>query len=197
MSENSRNSDIITIKLPTFGFGKFLNACRESPWMVSSVALIIMIILILVFSNVSFLDRDDSNGGEAPVLNGITFSMSGDDICTDSSGKPYVILFSTTSCPHCQWIKDTFDSLANEDFANEINLQHWELDTNDNTLTSNVETSVPSNIGSLFSKYGGGYVPTFVFGCSYTRVGNGYESQNDLDAEKAEFKRIIEEGLLG
>ena len=35
-------------------------------------------------------------------------------------------------------------------------------------------------------------IPTFVFGNKYWQIGNGYERQDDLIAEEAEFKRIIE-----
>ena len=130
--------------------------------------------------------------GEPEKLAGSSFYATGDGTCTDSDGKPYVILFSTTWCSHCTWIKDTFDSLVTENFANQINLQHWEMDTGDNTLTSEVETEVPAEINALYQKYNPrGSIPTFVFGCEYFRIGNGYESQDDLNAELEDFKLVI------
>ena len=49
-------------------------------------------------------------------------------------------------------------------------------------------------INIYFDKYNPqGGVPTFVFGCKYIRVGNGYESTQDLEAEKKEFVSLIEE----
>jgi len=139
------------------------------------------------------ISGDDGNDvASSSSVNGSTFLDSGDEICTDSEGKPQVFLISTTTCPHCVWIKDTFDGLENEAFASQINLQHWEVDTGDNTLTSAVESEVPAEILSLYQKYNPeGYVPTFVIGCKYFRVGNGYESQDDLVSELADFKLII------
>lgn len=143
-------------------------------------------------------------GEPAPVeptgettIEGSTFTDNGDEICRDSEGKPYVVLVSTTWCPHCTWIKDTFDGLVNSAFASQVNLQHWELDTGDNTLTSEVETEVPANIQSMYEKYNPrGTIPTFIFGCKYSRTGNGYESQDDLAAELADFELTISK-LLG
>ena len=68
------------------------------------------------------------------------------------------------------------------------------MDNGDNTLTEEIETAVPEELGAYYSKYNPrGSIPTFVFGCKYFRVGNGYESQNDLASEEAEFRQIIDE----
>lgn len=121
-----------------------------------------------------------------------TFSQTEDELCTED-GKPLVVLFSTTWCPHCKWIKSTFEETVKE-YGNSIKAYHWEIDINDNTLTSAVETVVPTELKALYSKYNPkGSIPTFVFGCKYVRIGNGYERQKDLDSEKAEFKEIIDE----
>jgi len=126
------------------------------------------------------------------VLEGTTFTDTGDEICKDSGGKPYVILFSTTWCPHCEWIADTFDGLKDSANAGNINLQHWEIDIGDNTLTSEVEKEVPKDMMALYEKYNPkGSIPTFVFGCKYTRIGNGYESEDDLNAELQDFNAAI------
>mgnify|MGYP002639054263 FL=1 len=128
---------------------------------------------------------------ENPV-EGSTFLDTNDEILRDGEGKPYVILVSTTWCPHCTWIKDTFDGLANGEYADLINLQHWELDTFDNTLTSEIETEVPLYVMEMYEKYNpSGTIPTFIFGGKYSRTGNGYEAEDDLDAELADFELII------
>jgi thiol-disulfide isomerase/thioredoxin len=125
-------------------------------------------------------------------IEGSSFQDTGDEVCNDDEGKPYVILFSTTWCPHCTWIKETFDSLADEDFASQVNIQHWELDTGDNMITSEIETEVPSDLLAMYNNYNPqGSIPTYVFGCKYSRQGNGYESQDDLEAEFADFELII------
>jgi thiol-disulfide isomerase/thioredoxin len=137
--------------------------------------------------------------GDYCVDNGVdidikTFQRTGDDICTED-GKPIVILFSTTWCPHCQWIKDTFDSTVKE-YDDKIVAYHWQIDTGDNTLTSLIESDVPKVYMDLYKKYNPqGTVPTFVFGCQYKRIGNGYSRQNDLEAEAREFMIIIEKLL--
>ena len=105
---------------------------------------------------------DNVPSANQPALEpGSTFYNSGDEICTDEDGKPYVILFSTTWCPHCSWILETFENLVDEDFASQVNIQHWEIDINDETLTEEVETSVPPELMSLYAKYNpGGSIPT-------------------------------------
>lgn len=122
-----------------------------------------------------------------------TFTDSGNAIET-VDGKPVIRLFSTTWCPHCQWISETYDSVVQEYVAEgKIVAYHWELDTEDNTLTPEKEIGVPSTERAVFEKFSpNGGVPTFVFGGRYHRVGNGYERQDDLAAEEAEFRAVIE-----
>jgi thiol-disulfide isomerase/thioredoxin len=122
-----------------------------------------------------------------------TFRKTGDSICT-VDGKPIVRLYSTTRCPHCVWIKETYDSVASEYMnAGKIAAHHWELDTKDDTLTENIETEVPAEERIIYQKYNPqGSVPTFVFGCRYVRVGNAYERANNLTAERQEFRNVIE-----
>ncbi|MFA5048886.1 MAG: hypothetical protein WC516_07730 [Patescibacteria group bacterium] len=122
-----------------------------------------------------------------------TFSEKKDATICKEDGKPVVYLFSTTWCSHCEWIKDTFDkTVAAAVAAGKIKAYHWELDTNDNTLTSQVEDQIPENQMAVYNEFNpGGSIPTFVFGCKYFRVGNGYESTEDLAKEVAEFNAVI------
>ena len=122
-----------------------------------------------------------------------TFRKTNDDICT-TDGKPVIRLYSTTGCPHCVWIKETYDSVAKEYAdAGKIVAHHWELDTNDDTLSKEAEGSIPPEEFVLYQKYNpSGGVPTFVFGCRYVRVGNAYERANNLTAEEQEFRNVIE-----
>ena len=124
----------------------------------------------------------------------ITFKQTGDDICKESN-KPVVILFSTTESQHGMWISETFDSIAGE-YNEKIAAYHWELDTGDNMLTETIETGIPKAALDIFKKYSPKTaVPAFVFGCRYVRIGNGYEAENDLEAEEREFRIIIEKLL--
>ena len=152
--------------------------------------LALAVVIVLVYFLAGSLGKNN-NINTIPV-EGSTFLNTGDQIIVDSEGKPYVILFSTTWCSHCKWIKDTFDSLSEEEFSDKINLQHWELDIGDNTLTAEIETKVPDEMLSIYKKYNPkGSIPTFIFGGKYMRIGNGYESQGDLNTELEDFKFII------
>lgn len=123
-----------------------------------------------------------------------TFTEYDLDICKDGD-KPMVFLFSTTWCPHCQWISDAFDSWAKEN-SDKIAAYHWEIDTNDNTLTDDAESEIPQDHMDIYNEFNpGGSIPTFVFGCRFGRIGNGFESEDSLDNEKAAFTTIMEKLL--
>jgi hypothetical protein len=75
----------------------------------------------------------------------------------------------------------------------EIVAYHWQFDTDENTLATE-KVPVPTSERDIFRRFNTrGTVPTFVFGGKYYRIGNGYEAQNDLEAEKAEFHAVIDE----
>lgn len=117
-------------------------------------------------------------------------------ICTQD-GKPIIRLYSTTWCPHCKWINDTFNGVMKE-YADsgKIVAMHWDVDIRDDQFTPKIEDNFPQAELDLFeSANPNGTIPTYVFGCKYYRVGNGFETQNDLDAEAGEFKALIEKLL--
>ena len=122
-----------------------------------------------------------------------TFRWTDNAVCAEN-GKPVIRLYSTTWCPHCVWIKETFDAVANE-YASQgkIVAYHWELDTGDNTLTEDVEPEVPDSETEIFTTFNPrSSIPTFVFGCKYYRIGNGYEAEGDLEKEADDFRAVIE-----
>ncbi len=127
------------------------------------------------------------------VLTGTFTEIENAEICKEDD-KPLIMMFSTTWCPHCEWIQETFDSVAKEYVeSGDIAAYHWELDTYDNTLTDEIETTVPTEHYTYFTEFSPtGGVPTYVFGCKYSRVGNGYEHLSDLNAEEQEFREVIE-----
>ncbi len=169
------------------------------------------ILVILVVSFIFLLGCTTQDTSSAPTLTDkvatlsdkslpqlkseiLTFNELNLDVCTNSEGKPIVRLFATTWCPHCEWVKDTYANTVMEYVnAGFIEAYHWEVDIRDNYLTAQKETVIPSNEVSIFRTYNdAGSVPTFIFGCKYYRIGNGFESQNNLAAEEAEFRNVIE-----
>ncbi|MDO8538522.1 MAG: thioredoxin domain-containing protein [archaeon] len=122
----------------------------------------------------------------------ISFTSSNNSICTEN-GKPIVRMFSTTWCPHCKWVKPAFiDTVKHYTETGDIVAYLWELDTGDNVLTAQVEASVPPTEKAIYDKFNPtGSIPTFVFGCKYYRIGNYFESENNLDKEVTEFKQMI------
>lgn len=118
-------------------------------------------------------------------------------ICVED-GKPIIRLYSTTICPHCRWINGTFNGVVDE-YKNKglISAYHWDLDVGNNQYTPEKESSIPKAEVELFTSTNPQQsVPTYLFGCKYWRIGNAYETQDDLDAEAAEFKAVIEKLLM-
>jgi thiol-disulfide isomerase/thioredoxin len=149
-----------------------------------ALALVFLIVLLAGCTSAG-------NGGDT----GITTFKSVEGTACKENGKPVIDLFSTTWCPHCQWIKPTYDRVAKEYVdQGKIVAHHWELDTGDDTLTTAVETKVPDSELAVYNQINPkGTIPTFVFGCKYYRIGTGYEKTNDLNAEEKEFRAVIEE----
>ncbi len=136
--------------------------------------------------NNSILDTNSFNSG--------SFKAVDNSVCTINE-KPVVRLFSTTWCSHCKWINDTYNKVVKEYVdANKIIAYHWELDTKDDSLTESIEGVIPESELAVYNQFNPkGSIPTFVFGCKYYRIGNGYEIGKRLDLEEAEFREIIEE----
>lgn len=130
---------------------------------------------------------------EGPSIGTFDSIILDDGICADDEGRPIIRLFTTTWCSHCKWVGPAFDEIMTEYVdAGKICAYHWELDTGDNSLTEKIETEVPDSELAIFRQFNPkGFVPTFIFGCKYYRVGTGYEYEDDLENEKEEFKAII------
>jgi len=130
----------------------------------------------------------------APVYEPKTFRTTGEDICL-RDGKPIIRLYSTTWCPHCKWIKLTYYKTVDRyALRGQIVAHLWNMDKKDDALTDEPEGAIPEAENEVYKKFNPrGSVPTFVFGCKYVRVGNGYEKSKDLAAEEKEFEEIIEQ----
>ncbi|MFT4303185.1 MAG: SurA N-terminal domain-containing protein [Candidatus Woesearchaeota archaeon] len=120
-----------------------------------------------------------------------TFLVVGDEVCLED-GKPIIRMFSTSTCPHCTWIKDTFDDLVQEYIdSGDVVGYNWLLDASANSLDPSFTGSIPQSEIQLFQQFNPqGSVPTYVFGCKYMRIGNS--GTNDLAFEENEFRNIIE-----
>lgn len=113
-------------------------------------------------------------------------------------GKVVVALISTPTCPHCIWVKDTYDDLAREyNEGGKVKAYHFDFTQSgaDDLLTEEVETEMPAKLSELNAAYSGGYVPTFIIGGKYYRVGNAYEREDDLVKEEEELRRIIDKAI--
>jgi len=123
-----------------------------------------------------------------------TFVKMGIDICTNDKGLPVVILFSESGCSHCKWIGATFDAVVMEYVKRGlIEAHHYDIETNDDLLTSDLETKIPLKYLKIKNQSGpSGPVPYFNFGCRYDRIGNGYQGQDDLLAEETEMRNVID-----
>ena len=136
------------------------------------------------------LGVDDSRSG----ISFPTFYKTGLELCTTDKGLPQIFLFSSPTCPHCQWSGDIFDFIVKYYMANGlIEAHHYDVATGDDLLTKEVESQIPA--AHLQIKEHGDpkdLVPYFNFSCKYERIGNGYEKENDSAAEGAEMSRVIE-----
>ncbi len=163
-----------------------------------SFVLIFTIFLLLVLSgcvNSNYSSRDTSQIAPTTIR---TFQLipGANDICLEG-GKPIIRMFSTTTCSHCRWVNDTFNGVMEEYMsADKIVAYHWDVDLGNNQYTPAKESVVPTSEVELLKKINPELsVPTYIFGCKYWRVGNPYETADDLDAEAGEFKAVIEKLL--
>lgn len=168
------------------------NNTRTIAGLVGVIILVFIIILILQRYTPETDTTVKTITGEGKLA---SFTNTGQEICLNEEGKPKIYLFSTTSCPHCKWIKTTFDQTIMEYVAEgKIEAHHYELDTGDDTLTSTKEKTVPSSDRGVFTQFSPqGYVPVYVLGCKYYRIGNAYEGgSNGLENEENDFREAIE-----
>lgn len=131
-----------------------------------------------------------------PEKLGASFKTTTNEICL-KDGKPIVREFATSWCPHCSWVKETYQQVVQE-YVKEgkIFAYQWEVDTKDDLLTEALEFVVPETEMAVFKKFSPeGAIPTFIIGCKYYRVGNAYESTNNKEAEAQELRFIIDKTL--
>lgn len=121
-----------------------------------------------------------------------TFKITDEEVCKED-GKPLIRSFTTSKCEQCGWIEETFISTIEPYVSDgDIIAYNWELDTGDNKVTAQKESSIPKSEVAIFKKLSPSLeVPAFIFGCKYVRMGAGYFDENDLAKERSEFDLII------
>jgi thiol-disulfide isomerase/thioredoxin len=107
-----------------------------------------------------------------------TINMTQTPGMCDNNGTPIVRMFGTSWCPHCTAGKAVFEEFAAE---NEGRAEFRVLDVEQDTLTF--------QDFALFDQLSDGSVPTYVFGCSYFRVGNAFS--DDPELEKQAFQDVL------
>jgi len=181
---------------------------------VALMAIILLVIVLCVFLSGNKLTLNKANDAKAnpttqeqnpaqPITSEIESKIKGQvgtfyevdlPICKDGN-KPIIRMFSTTWCAHCQWAKPAFEAVVKE-YKDKIVAHNWELDTNDDSLTVTKESKIPDEENAVYAKYNpDGSIPTFIFGCKYFRIGTGNEQTKDLEAEKKEFRQLIDDLL--
>lgn len=174
-----------------------------TPLTIIVTALLVSFAIILSFNNAGTWNKEIlgkttktnssiSLGGASDGKLG-TYTKYKNEICTED-GKPIVFMFSATWCPHCEWIEGEFTNWADQ--QDDLIVYKYEIDTNDDSLTPEIETKIPDEHMDVYRHFNPqGSIPTFVFGCQYSRIGNGYESTDDLEAEVEEFNILKDEIL--
>lgn len=130
-----------------------------------------------------------------PVKQYSTFKSTGKDIHKNSKGQPVIILFTRKGCHYCEWVEETFEEIVKEYMGKGlIEAHHYDLQTKDDLLTPETETSIPEQHLILFDHENpNSSTPSFSFGGMYFRLGTGYFDQDDLYAEEMEMRQIIDD----
>lgn len=120
-----------------------------------------------------------------------SFTQYENETC-EKDGKPIVVMFSATWCPHCKWAGENFNDWASK--QEDVEVYRYEIDTGDNPFTDEKETEVPEQMLKLYRTFNPSQtIPTYIFGCKYGRIGNGYEGESDgLEKEIADYDKAVE-----
>ncbi len=122
-----------------------------------------------------------------------TFKNSGLNVNKNSKGQPVILFFSSAGCSHCEWISETFDTVAIEYVQKGlIEAHHYEMTSMDDILTPVIEKEIPKQYLRYKQERSPDSVPYFNFGGIYERIGTGYEASDDFFAEELEMRQVID-----
>ena len=170
-----------------------------------------VILFVLGFSTIAFSDDGADVSESQPTrlihqatasrsddpFDGISFPTiysSGFDMCTNSEGKPVILLFSKSTCSHCEWVGEIFDTIVML-YAEEglIEAHHFDRPTGDDLLTEEIETEIPEEFIEIYDRGNPKHVvPYLNFSCKYERIGAGYEKTQDAEAEGREMMDVLD-----
>ncbi|MDM7919709.1 MAG: hypothetical protein QUS12_11145, partial [Methanosarcina sp.] len=122
-----------------------------------------------------------------------TFKNSGLRLNVNSKGQPVILFFSSIGCSHCEWISETFDTVALEYLQKGlIEAHHYDMVSRDDILTPVIEKDILKEHLKYKQERSPDSVPYFNFGGIYERVGTGYEALDDFFAEELEMRQVID-----
>ncbi len=122
----------------------------------------------------------------------VSFTLTGQSVCLED-GMPLVVMYTTSDSTHGAWVVEAFKDVVKE-YEGKVSSHIYVMDTGDDLMTDAVESAVPqSEIQRFYTFNKEGRVPTFLFGCEYIRVGTYWESTGDIEAEKKEFRAVMDE----
>lgn len=131
-----------------------------------------------------------------PTMDIRTFEQVDNNICLGADEKPVVILYSVSWQDASQFGTDAFEQ-ALIGYEDTLEAHMWEVDTDDDLLTEEVETEMTEQHKTLFKRFNpGSSVPAYLIGCKYFRIGNGYWEEKDSASEILELQAIFDEILF-
>lgn len=176
-------------------------------WVVMIVIIVAAALLFLgVFDYTPRNNKTNTTNQTEPEINTTgdrigAFAYTSKELCTQND-KPIVILFSSSRCPHCNWISPIFDDVVTDYMEeNQIVAYHLQLDTKTETLsnTSFDNMAIDEEIINTYMELNPrGAVPAMLFGCEYFSLGAVHErDDNGEDITEQEFRAVIDEILEG
>ncbi|MBN1386556.1 peptidylprolyl isomerase [Candidatus Woesearchaeota archaeon] len=130
-----------------------------------------------------------------PSMDITTFQQVDPSVCTDEDNRTIVRLYTVSYQEASQFAEAAFrQALERFDRSGELSAYVWQVDTNDDVMTPELESAIPQEELDLFRKYNpGNSVPAYLIGCKYLRIGNGHWENKDMASETLEIEAMFDE----